>query len=163
MRSGDIRPQNRPRAAYRGRVIVDVEFQERYWYPDDGGEVWVAGYQLVGTDGRFLGRDAPELTASGLIVSWVAGAAHRPGALASDAAAPGRPLTLRPEPENPHDPHAVAVLLATGEPAGYVPREHAPLVDASWSAVILRERRASPRDPREGLTMLLARAAAIEL
>jgi len=26
-----------------------------------------------------------------------------------------------------------------------------------WSAVVLRERRASPRDPRTGLTMLLGR------
>ena len=33
----------------------------------------------------------------------------------------------------------------------------------SWSAVVLRERRASPRDPRTGLTMLLAPATAIEL
>jgi hypothetical protein len=143
-------------------VIVRVEFQERYWYPDDGGQVWLAGYQLVDSEGRFLGRDAPELAASGLIVAWVAGAVHRPSALASDAAAPGRSLVLRPEPENPHDPHAVAVDLATGEPVGYVPREYAPAVDASWSAVVLRERRDSPRDPRTGLTMLLARES-IEL
>ncbi len=88
---------------------------------------------------------------------------HRPGALASDAAAPGRALTLRPEPENPHDPHAVAVLLADGQAVGYVPREIAPLVGAGWSAVVLRERRATPRDPRTGLTMLLARADSIEL
>ena len=70
---------------------------------------------------------------------------------------------LRPEPDNPHDPDAVAVLLAGGEPLGYVPRELAPQVDASWSAVALRERRASPRDPRTGVTMLLARASSIEL
>jgi hypothetical protein len=143
-------------------VIVRVEFQERYWYPDDGGQVWVAGYQLVDESGRYLGRDAPELSAAGLIVAWVAGAVHRPDALASDAAAPGRPLVLRPEPENPHDPHAVAVDLETGEPVGYVPREYAPSVDASWSAVVLRERRDSPRDPRTGLTMLLSRES-IEL
>ena len=52
---------------------VDVEFQERYWYPDDGGEVWVAGYYPVDSTGRFLARDAlPE----DLIVSHVAGAVH---------------------------------------------------------------------------------------
>jgi hypothetical protein len=33
----------------------------------------------------------------------------------------------------------------------------------SRAAVVLREHRASPRDPRSGLTMLLAPAAAIEL
>ena len=41
----------------------------------------------------------------------------------------------------------------------------APDLDAGrpWSAVVLREQRPSPRDPRSGLTMLLARTAAIEL
>ena len=142
---------------------VTVEFRERYWYPDDGGEVWVSGFHLVDAAGQWLGRDSPELDAAGLIVSGVAGATRRPAALASDEAAPGRALILRPEPENPHDPNAVAVLLASGEPVGYVPREIAPSVDATWSAVVLRERRATPRDPRTGLTMLLARAGSIEL
>ena len=106
-------------------MLVDVEHQERYWYPDDGGEVWVAGYHVVDESGRFVGRDAMP---DGLIVANVAGAAHRPEALASDGAAPGSPLVLRPEPENPHDPNAVAVLLADGSPLGYVPRELAPRV-----------------------------------
>jgi hypothetical protein len=141
-------------------VIVDVEFQERYWYPDDGGEVWVSGYQLVDEEGRFIGRDSPLLGA--LIVAWVAGAVHRPQALASDLAAPGAALVLRPEPSNAHDPHAVAVDLSSGEPLGYVPREFAPRVDATWSAVVLRERRRTPRDPRDGVTMLLA-PEAVEL
>jgi hypothetical protein len=141
-------------------VDVDVELQERYWYPDDGGEVWVAGYHPVDASGRFLARDT---LPDGLIVAHVAGANHRPDALASDDAAPGKPLTLRPEPDNPHDPDAVAVLLASGEPVGYVPREIASLVGAGWSAVVLRERRDSPRDPRTGLTMLLARDDAVTL
>jgi hypothetical protein len=135
-------------------VIVDVEFQERYWYPDDGGEVWVSGYQPVDEEGRFIGRDSPAL--GPLIVAWVAGAAHRPAALASDEIAPGAPLRLRPEPSNVHDPHAVAIDLLSGQPLGYVPREFAPRVDASWSAVVLREHRRTPRDARDGVTMLLA-------
>jgi hypothetical protein len=121
-------------------VQVDVEFQERYWYPDDGGEVWVAGYYPIDPSGRFLARDA---LPDGLIVSHVAGANHRPEPLASEEAAPGRPLTLRPEPENP--------------------RDLAPAVRDGWSAVVLRERRDTPRDPRTGLTMLLARGGAVEL
>jgi hypothetical protein len=141
-------------------VHVDVEFQERYWYPDDGGEVWVAGYYPVDASGRFLSRDdlPPEL-----LITHVAGAIHRPAALGSDAAAPGRPLTLRAEPDNPHDPNAVAVLLASGEAVGYVPRDIAPRVSEGWRAVVLRERRDSPRDPRTGLTMLLAHADTLEL
>jgi hypothetical protein len=134
-------------------VIVDAEFQERYWYPDDGGEVWISGYQLVDAEGRFIGRDA---LPGGALVCNVAGAVHRPEALASALAAPGHALSLRPEPSNEYDPDAVAVDLADGTPLGYVPREFAPRVDASWSGLILRERRRTPRDPRDGVTMLLA-------
>jgi hypothetical protein len=150
-------------------MIVDVEREERYWYPDDGGIVWLAGFQPVAADGRYLGRDAPELAAAGLRIAGVAGAArHHAGALASDAAEPGRPLELRRDPANPHDPNAIAVL-AGGEQAGWVPRELAaeiaPALDAGepYSAVVLREQRASPRDPRTGLTMLLAAAPSVEL
>jgi HIRAN domain len=147
---------------------VDVRFEERYWYPEDGGEVWIAGYHLVEGD-RFLARDAPELAERGLRVANVAGAArHHAAALASDGAAPGSPLELRRDPGNEHDPNAIKVLVASGEQAGWVPRELAeelaPLLDAgeAWSAVVLRERRPSPRDPRSGLTMLLGRGT-IEL
>ena len=35
--------------------------------------------------------------------------------------------------------------------------------DKPWSAIVLREQRLSPRDPRYGLTMLLAPDSAIEL
>jgi hypothetical protein len=153
-------------------AIVDVTFEERYWYPDDGGVVWLAGYQVVDPEsGGFVARDAPELAARGLRVVGVAGGArHHAEGLRSDAVAPGRPLTLRRDSENPHDPNAIAVHPAGGgEQVGWVPREVAaelaPDLDAGrpWSAVVLRERRASPRDPREGLTMLLAAAPAIEL
>jgi hypothetical protein len=152
-------------------TVVDVAFEERYWYPDDGGVVWIAGYQLVEPEsGRFLGRDAPELAARGLVVAGVAGAGrHHAEALVAEDVAPGRPLELRRDPENPHDPSAIAVHAAGGAQVGWVPRELAaelaPELDrgAPWSAVVLREHRASPRDPRTGLTMLLAPAPAVEL
>ena len=43
--------------------------------------------------------------------------------------------------------------------------ELAPLLDGGepMSAIVLREQRRSPRDPRHGLTMLLAASPAIEL
>ncbi|MGH2948657.1 MAG: HIRAN domain-containing protein [Solirubrobacteraceae bacterium] len=152
-------------------MVVAVVFEERYWYPVDGGEVWIAGYTVVDPEsGRYLARDAPELAARGLRVTGVAGAAaHHADVLAAEGAAPGRPLSLRRDPENPHDPNAIMVLLVDGAQVGWVPREvAAELVgdlDAGrpWSAVVLREQRASPRDPRSGLTMLLAPAPAIEL
>jgi hypothetical protein len=152
-------------------AVVHVVEEEKYWYPDDGGIVWVAGYQLVDpASGRYLGRDAPELTAAGLRVSGAAGAArHHDAALQSDAAAPGGVLVLRRDAGNPHDPNAIAVDTAAGEQLGWVPRdlaaELAPELDAghAWTALVLREQRASPRDPRTGVTMLLAPAATIEL
>ena len=149
---------------------VAVVLEERYWYPDDGGQVWVAGYQPVDPQGRFVGRDAPEVAGRGLRMTGVAGAgAHHADGLATDDAAPGRPLTLRRDPANPHDANAIAVDGASGVQLGWVPRdvaaELAPELDAGrpWSAVVLRERRASPRDPRTGLTMLLAPAAELTL
>jgi hypothetical protein len=142
-------------------MVVHVVFEERYWYPDDGGQVWLAGYTPVDATGAYLGRDAPELAARGLRVASVAGARFQAAAVAGDAAAPGRPLELRRDPGNEHDPNAVMVL-AGGAQVGWVPRELAaeiaPQLEAGrpWSAVVLREQRASPRDPRHGLTMLLA-------
>jgi hypothetical protein len=152
-------------------VVVTVEWGERYWYPEQGGVVWLAGYTVVdpGT-GAYLARDAPELAAAGLRVAGVAGAArHHAEALASDAAAPGRALVLRRDAGNIHDANAIAVATEDGALLGYVPRELAaelaPELDAGrpWSAAVLREQRASPRDPRTGVTMLLAAAPAIEL
>src|SRR3954447_17367466 len=105
---------------------VEVSLQERYWYPDEGGIVGLAGYQLVDPEsGQYLARDAPQLAARGLRVAGVAGAgAHHAEALQSEAVAPGRPLSLRRDSENPHDPNAIAVHPADGgEQVGWVPRE----------------------------------------
>ena len=147
-------------------MVVEAVFEERYWYPDDGGEVWIAGYTPV-QEGRYLGRDAPELAARGIRIAGVAGAA-RHHAAALEAPALGDPLELRRDPGNEHDPNAIQVL-AGGEQVGWVPREVAaelaPQIDAGrpWTAIVLREQRASPRDPRTGLTMLLAPDLEIEL
>jgi hypothetical protein len=151
-------------------VVVDAGYEERYWYPDDGGQVWVAGYQLIDPgSGRYLARDAPELTARGLLVVGVAGAArHHAEAIASDVVAPGSPLEMRRDPGNEHDPNAIAVHAGRAQ-VGWVPREVAaelaPELDEGrpWSALVLREQRRSPRDPRHGLTMLLAPDAQLEI
>jgi HIRAN domain len=150
--------------------LVDAGYEERYWYPDDGGQVWVAGYQLVDpASGRYIARDAPELVALGVRVVGVAGAGrHHAEAIESDAVAPGSPLELRRDPENEHDPNAIAVH-AGGAQVGWVPRDVAAELASEldegrpWSALVLREQRRSPRDPRHGLTMLLAPAERLEL
>jgi hypothetical protein len=153
-------------------IVVDAIYEERYWYPEEGGQVWLAGYQLVEPEsGRYLARDAAELAARGLRVAGVAGASrHHAEALAiEDRARPGEPLDLRRDPGNEHDPNAIAVHARGGERLGWVPREIAAELaselDAGrpWSALVLREQRASPRDPRSGLTMLLAPDAELHL
>lgn len=153
-------------------ITVDAVYEERYWYPEDGGQVWLAGYQLVEPEsGRYLARDAPELGARGLRVAGVAGASrHHADALAlEEAAKPGDPLELRRDPGNEHDPNAIAVHVEGGEQLGWVPREIAAEIAAEidagepWSALVLREQRLSPRDPRNGLTMLLAPTAELHL
>jgi hypothetical protein len=154
-------------------ATVRATFEERYWYPEEGGVVWLAGYNVVDDSGRYLARDSPELAARGLRIAGVAGAArHHAEALTSDAVAPGRPLVLRRDPHNPHDPNAIAVDLPAadgGAQLGWVPRDVAAELAADldagrpWSAVALREQRPSPRDARSGVTMLLAPAPAISL
>jgi hypothetical protein len=69
-------------------VVVEVKFEKRYWYPEDGGVVWLSGYQPVDPDsGAYLARDHPRLAERGLWVAGVAGAgAHHAEALQSDAA-----------------------------------------------------------------------------
>jgi hypothetical protein len=93
-----------------------------------------AGYHL---------RDA----ATGERVSWedprirvvpVAGVSFRPEAVADASFDPGQRLTLVPEPENEHDPNAIAVWNAERTlQAGYVPREAAAELDGSEQAVSL--------------------------
>ena len=76
-------------------------------------------------------RDA----ATGERVTWeddrvrvvpVAGVSFRPDAVADGTFDPGQRLALVPEPENEHDPNAIAVWNADRTlQAGYVPRETA--------------------------------------
>lgn len=147
-------------------ITVAGVYEERYWYPEEGGQVWLTGYQLVDSEsGRYLARDAPELAERGLRVAGVAGASrHHSEAVAAESLGPGDSLELRRDPGNEHDPNAIAVHARGGEQLGWVPRELAaeiaPQIDAGepWSAIVLREQRASPRDPRTGLTMLLGPA-----
>ncbi len=46
------------------------------------------------------------------------------------ASAVGDPVSLRPEPRNRHDPHAVAVFSARDVQVGYLSAERAPLIGA---------------------------------
>jgi hypothetical protein len=90
----------------------------------------------------------------------LAGAPYRADALQADAFAPGRRLTLVPEPENEHDPNAVAVYDSERRvQAGYVPAEVAPELRGDEQAVSLWEFRGVDGQ-RIGLRILLAPADA---
>jgi hypothetical protein len=117
-----------------------------------------------GESGYWL-RDA----ASGEAMKWddprvrvvkLAGASYRADALQDDAFAPGRPLALVREPENEHDPNAVAVYDAERRlQAGYVPADVAPALQGDEQAVSLWEFRGDD-GRRIGLRVLLAPADA---
>ncbi len=90
----------------------------------------------------------------------VAGASYRGEALADEAFAPGRRLSLVPEPENPHDRNAIGVWdEARRLQAGYVPAEVAPEIPAGTQALALWEFR-DEGGRRIGLRVLIAPADA---
>jgi hypothetical protein len=115
---------------------------------------------LERVDGGFLLRDA----ASGERVSWeddrvrvvpLAGASFRTEALQDDAFSPGQALELVPEPDNAHDPNAVAVWNTEQTlHVGYVPAEIAPLLRGDEQALVLWEFR--EEGARVGLRILVA-------
>jgi HIRAN domain len=117
-----------------------------------------------GESGYWL-RDA----ATGEAVRWnderlrvvkLAGASYRLDELQDDAFAPGRRLALVREPQNEHDPNAVAVWDADRRvQAGYVPAEVAPSVRGNEQALALWEFRGED-GKRIGLRVLLAPADA---
>lgn len=47
---------------------------------------------------------------------------------------PGEPVDLRPEPDNEHDPHAVAVFSSRGIQLGYLTAERAPWIGGKLRA-----------------------------
>ena len=95
-----------------------------------------------------------------LRVVKAAGSSYRLGELQDDAFAPGRRLALVREPENEHDPNAIAIWDADRRlQVGYVPAEIAPALRGDEQAVSLWEfRDADGR--RVGLRVLLAPADA---
>ena len=91
-----------------------------------------------------------------LLVIKVAGTSYRTDELQDDAFAPGRRLALVPEPDNEHDPDAVAVWDAERRlQAGYVPATFAPELRGDEQAVALWEFRGDD-GRRIGLRVLIA-------
>jgi hypothetical protein len=73
-----------------------------------------------------------------ILVIPVAGVSFRPESLDDSSFEPGQPLALVPEPDNEHDPNAVAVWNeARTLQVGYVPRDIAPRLGGDEQAVSL--------------------------
>jgi hypothetical protein len=93
-----------------------------------------AGYRMRDAA---TGEPVPWEDARVLVVP-VAGVSFRPGAVDDSSFDPGRRLDLVAEPENEHDPNAVAVWNQERSlQAGYVPREVAPGLQGDEQAVSL--------------------------
>jgi hypothetical protein len=126
--------------------------------------LWLERGELEGGRGYWL-RDAAtgdalrwddeRLAAAGARVLPVAGASYRVDALQDGGFAPGSELTLVPEPENEHDPHAIGIWDAERRvQAGYVPAEAARELSLPLRAIALWEWREEGR--RVGLRVLIA-------
>ncbi len=109
-----------------------------------------AGYHLRDAEtGERVAWEDPRIR-----VVPVAGVSFRPEALVDPSFEPGRLVALVPEPDNPHDPNAVAVWNEERTlQAGYVPREIAPELAGDEQAISLWR-------VEGGLRMLIAPADA---
>jgi hypothetical protein len=126
---GRVHPVDRARR--RGRAVLVLTERLRLWLERDRRG---AGYHL---------RDA----ATGERVAWedprirvvpVAGVSFRADDVADASFDPGARLALVPEPDNEHDPNAIAIWNADRtRQAGYVPRELAAELDGTELAVSL--------------------------
>jgi hypothetical protein len=126
--------------------------------------IWLEGGELEGGRGYWL-RDAAtgdalswtdeRLAAAGARVLPVAGSSHRAEALQDEAFSPGRPLAVVPEPENEHDPNALAIWDAGRRvQVGYLPAAAARELRPPLQAVSLWEWREG--DVRVGLRVIVA-------
>jgi HIRAN domain len=97
---------------------------------ESGANKYMRGFFIRDADtGRSIShRELSELV-PGAVVFNVAGTSHRQDALQGPSFAPGEPIQLIPEPNNPYDRNAVAVWdTSRRRHIGYVPRELAPTV-----------------------------------
>lgn len=97
---------------------------------DSGGNKYMRGFFIrdADTDRSISHQELTELV-PGAFVFNVAGTSHRQDALQGSSFAPGEPIQLIPEPDNPYDRNAVAVWDTNRRRhIGYVPKELAPTV-----------------------------------
>jgi hypothetical protein len=155
-------------------TALPVVADDSAFVAEDGSEIYSRGYMLLDPDDEYTPVGAhPWLREIGCHLCKVAGITHHPEAAAQEERfAPGSVVLLCPAPENPVDPHAVAVFDASGESQiGFVPaaisQEIAERIGAGemLGGAILREYRSEPDGGgrRLGLVMLIAPAGRVKL
>lgn len=150
-----------------GAISVAVVEDTHTFEAEDGTSIWCAGYTPVDQDGQFL-READHHTLDPrCFFCRVAGTSYRRDTLQREDLKPGTPVLLRPEPDNQHDPNAIAVWDPSGEvQLGYIPAELSPVLQTRvpagrdltevFGGVIITEfRRGSEAGPRVGLRILV--------
>ena len=150
-------------------VAFPFAFEQRGYSAESGSGELVEGrgYELRDEHDRSIRWDDRRLASSGITVLKVAGTSYRAEALQDEAFRPGSRLTLKPDPANEFDPHAVGVWDAGGRiQVGFVPREAANevagrLQHGSLDAWSLWEWR-DESGRRVGLRMLIAPPGALD-
>jgi hypothetical protein len=114
-------------ASRAGRILMLLFEWGEYATESDGGErLDGSGFQLREDDGRALAWNDDALAAEGVAIFGVAGVSYRLDAAQSDAFAPGRLLSLVPDPENEFDPNAIGVWdQERRDQVGFVPADRA--------------------------------------
>ena len=109
------------------RLEFTYQRRSRDFLGEDGARIRGFGLEIWDAEGRDVPWDDYRRIDPSARNFKVAGAHYREEVLQSGAFAPGSGLTLVPEPHNPHDPRAIAVLDATQSVhVGYVPAELCP-------------------------------------
>lgn len=111
--------------------------------------------------GLLVGPSDRRLAKVGVYVSQLRGEAHHVSGCRAGDFEPGSPVVLRREPDNPHDPNAVAVYDATGKHmAAYVNKQKAKmlskLLDAGEPVEAISIRGTRSRTPCDQVAVLAA-------
>jgi restriction system protein len=150
-----------------GEVSVSVVEDTHTFDADDGTTLWCGGYTPIDEDGAFLKADDHRTSDPRCFYCSVAGTSYRRDALQKGGLKPGAQVLLRPEPQNEHDPNAIAVWDASGTvQLGYIPADLSPhlvaqvpagrdLTETFGGLIITEFRRGSEAGPRVGLHILV--------
>lgn len=129
-----------------------------------GDPMFSHGYALLGPRGGQHGVWDELMPAkwqsAGLQCVLVAGVTYKPRSLQSTDYLPSRRVSLVPEPNNPHDAHAVGVWNASRtDQLGYLPKDVASVVHLTHptsDAFVLREHRDRRTNARLGVKIVFA-------